>query len=184
MPLVSEADPRAAESAITSLVLGTFDIIPEELWDEAVADYFGGRYLSAAILGGTCAETAHRCKCRSAGMATQNVHWVTLIRDSITSKAISAHVGNVLDRIRTNYRNKWVHVDIDEISKAFPIPSGAGSKATTPTCIVVHTSRDQYKSIFTSLSAKQEALNCLWLTAVALDQMYGGTGYLDEPSIS
>lgn len=184
MPLVSETDPRAAETTITSLMLGSVDIIPEELWDEAVADYSRGKFLSAAILGGTCAETAHRFKCKSASMVTQNVHWVTLIRDSVASKAISPHVGNVLDRIRTAYRNKWVHVDIDEISKGFPIPPAAGSKTTTPTSTVIETSPNEYKSIFTSLAAKQEALNCLWLTAVALHQMYGGTGYIDEPSIS
>jgi hypothetical protein len=183
MPLFSEASPQAAEISISSLALGAVDIIPAELWDQAVRSYFRCEYLSAVIIGGACAETAHRFKCRSTRMTTQNVHWVTLIRDSVASGVIHPHVGNVLDRIRTDYRNKWIHVDIDEISKRFPIPPGAGSKTATATSVEIETSPDEYKSIFASVAARQEALNCLWLTAVALNHMYGGIGFMNEPSI-
>ncbi len=183
MPLISESNRVAAESNIASLVLGVVDIIPAELWNEAVESYSRGEYLSAVILGGACAEAAHKFKCRAAGMNTRNVHWKTLIDDSVATKVIYSHIGNVLHRIRPDYRNKWVHVDIDEISSGFPIPPGAGSRRETPTSIEIETSPDEYKSIFTSITAQQEALNCLWLTAVALHHMYGGIGYIDEPSI-
>lgn len=183
MALISESNPHAAEANISSLFLGTMDIIPAELWHEAVASYSRGEYIAAVILGGTCAEAAHKFKCRSGGMITQNVHWVTLIANSVTASVIYPHLGRVLDRIRTDYRNKWVHVDIDDISGGFPIPLGAGSRTVTPTSVVIETSPDEYKSIFTSITAQREALNCLWLTAVALHHMYGGIGHIDEPSI-
>jgi hypothetical protein len=115
-------------------------------------------------------------------MTTQNIHWKPLIGNSVAAGVIYSHVGNILHRIRTDYRNKWVHVDIDDISKGFPIPPGAGSRtATSPD--EIETSPDEYTSILTSVTAQQEALNCLWLTAVALYHMYGGIEYIDEPSI-
>ncbi|MGA3298239.1 MAG: hypothetical protein ABSD41_12425 [Candidatus Bathyarchaeia archaeon] len=182
MPFLSESDPQAAEANISSLVLSTMDIIPAELWQEAVASYFRGEYLAAVILGGACAEAAHKFKCRFTGMTTQNIHWKPLIGNSVAAGVIYSHVGNILHRIRTDYRNKWVHVDIDDISKGFPIPPGAGSRtATSPD--EIETSPDEYTSILTSVTAQQEALNCLWLTAVALYHMYGGIEYIDEPSI-
>jgi len=117
-------------------------------------------------------------------MITRNVHWVTLLADSLAADVIRPHIRRVLDQIRTDYRNKWIHVDIDEISEVFPVPPNAGSRTETPESIVIETSPDEYKSIFTSTAAQQEALNCLWLTAVALYHMYGGIGYVDDPSIA
>ena len=50
--------------------------------------------------------------------------------------------------------------------------------------VYIHeTTVDEYRSIFTSLLAKQEALDCLWLTAIALFTIYGGMKFLVDPAL-
>jgi hypothetical protein len=183
LSLVSERNPESAEQGIRDLKLASPDLIPGKLWKEAVAHYFQGEYLSAVIVGGTCAEAAHKSKCRSKGMNTQNVKWANLIDDSVTAKVIIQHVANILNRIREDYRNKWVHVDLDQISSGYTVPITAGTRIETPTETIIESTPEEYKSIFAAAGAQQQALNCLWLTGVALCHFYGGLPHLEEFTI-
>jgi hypothetical protein len=175
--------PVQIEAILQKLIFGACDILVEKLWEEAVDGYFGDRYLSAVILGGACAETAHRFKCRYRGLNSRHVHWVDLITNSFNLNIIGDYTSRVLTRIRTDYRNKWVHLDIDEISQGLDIPTSAGVTSTSATTYIRETNADEYRSIFASLLVKQEALDCLWLTAIALYSIYGGEGEIFDPAV-
>ncbi len=180
--LLSQIYPTQIESILRQVTLGAADIVVERLWEEGNDAFSQGRYLSAVIIGGACAESAHRFHCRYHGMATQNIRWVDLINDSLVRGLIAAYIARVLHRIRVDYRNKWVHVDIDEIVRGMPIPSSAG--VSSPATAQIHeTTVDEYKSIFASLAARQESLDCLWLTSIALHGIYGGVGLLFDPAV-
>lgn len=184
MLLYSELNPLNVEALIRSVKFASPEIIPDKLWEEGITNYFQGHYLSAIILGGTCAEAAHKSRCRTAGMVTRDVKWAKLIDDSVPPKVIIPCVAKVLHRIRINYRNNWVHVDLDEIASGYPIPSTAGRAIVTPSGeTIIQTSYEEYQSIFATVTAQQEALNCLWLTGVTLSYFYGGYPPLFESSI-
>jgi hypothetical protein len=168
---------------LRELTFGVSDIIVEKLWEEAKDEYFRGEYLSAVIIGGACAETAHRFHCRFHGIPTHDVRWVDLINQSLARNLVADYIARVLHRIRHDYRNKWVHVDIDEITRGMSIPLTAGLSSSTSATEVRETTEQEYRSIFASLAAKQEALDCLWLTAITLHGIYGGYGFLFDPAV-
>lgn len=167
--LLSEKDPKQAESNIKNFSFGpSINIVVETLWDQATQSYFNGMFASAAIVSGTCAEAAHRFYCSESGIGknkVKNMKWEALINYSASKKVIDSPIQCVLNRIRTDYRNMWVHVDLDKITKADPM-GGAGMG----------------KSVTALVLSQQQSLDCLWLTVVVLSRLYGTMPVLFEPS--
>jgi hypothetical protein len=130
--------------------------------------YFSGMFASAAIVSGTCAEPAHRFYCLDHGMGknkAKGMKWEESISYSGSKNVITSQIACVLNKIRTDYRNMWVHVDLDKITKSDPaVQAGMG------------------KSITALVLSQQHSLNCLWLTAVAISGLYGTMPPLLEPS--
>jgi hypothetical protein len=91
--------------------------------------------------------------------------WEDLISYSASNNVITSQVACALNKIRTDYRNMWVHVDLDKITKADSL-GGTGMG----------------KPITALVLSQQHSLNCLWLTAVALSGLYGTMPPLIEPS--
>jgi len=170
----SQIDRLTAWGIIRNLNLNyNAPFLVEKLWEGASESFLDGNYLSTVILAGTCAEAAHKSGCRDKGMPTANVRWAKLIVDSVSNGTISSDIGCVLCRIKNVYRNKWVHLDLDEITRGIPIPPTAGSTTQTPQGITMESSSEEYKAIFANTQVEDQALDCLWLTAVSLDWFYG-----------
>lgn len=170
MTLISESNLSEAEKGIKTVAFGpTIDTIVDQLWEQCKTTYFDSppMYTAALLVGGVCAEAAHRFYCKSKGVSGNVLkgNWDALIDHSV-SKNLLPHpsVGKILHLIRKDYRNPWIHVDLDKISKKVP-----------------NTTMD--KSLTALIFSAQWALDCLWLTAVELSAFYGSVPPLFEPSI-
>jgi hypothetical protein len=168
MKLVSERAAREAEKNIKSVKFGPkIDTLVDSLWKQATDAYFDGKYTAAVLVGGVCAEAAHRFYCKAKGVPSKRVRgkWEALIRYSVSQNMLPHQsVGAVLDLIRRDYRNPWIHLDINQITKKVP-RSGMD------------------KTLTAMIFSGQLALNCLWLTAVELSAFYGSYPVLGEPAI-
>jgi hypothetical protein len=170
MSLISQSNPGEAEKGIKLAAFGaTIDTIVDQLWEQCKVSYFGNppMYTAALLVGGVCAEAAHRFHCKSKGVSRSLLKgdWDTLINYSISNQLLPhSSVGKILHLIRQDYRNPWIHVDLDKISKTVP-----------------KTTMDM--SLTALIFSQQLALDCLWLTSVELSALYGSTPPLFEPSI-
>ena len=91
--LLSSRDPGQAKKNIEEFQPGaTVNVMVETLWDDAEQALSEGRFVSATIIGATCAEAAHRFYCLQKGVGTKLVRgkWETLI-DKSASRGIIAH---------------------------------------------------------------------------------------------
>jgi hypothetical protein len=147
---LSEREPAQPKKNIEEFEPGpTANVIVETLWDEARQALSEGRYVSATIIGATCAEAAHRLYCLQKGVGAKLVRgkWETLIDKSASRGIISSDVKRILHMIRKNYRNMWIHVNVSEISKNIPVPKHAGTASASGTSSVVQLSREDYQAI-------------------------------------
>ena len=160
MTLLSEQNPSAAENAIRNPHFGpSIDNIVDSLWDQSVVAYFSNppMYTAALLVGGVCAESAHRfyCEKKKVSQSLLKGKWEDLINYSISQKLLpDPSIGRILHLIRKDYRNPWVHIDLDKITEKIP-------------------STGLDKKLNAMIFSQKVALNCLWLTAAELSAFYG-----------
>jgi hypothetical protein len=168
--LISESNPAEAEKNIRTVKFGsTIDIVVDSLWKECLSAYFHTPPMPtvALLVGGVCAEAAHRFYCKEKGASAPLLKgsWEELIDYSTTQKLLPhPSIGKLLNLIRKDYRNPWIHLDLDKITKKLP-------------------STGMNKDLSALIFSPQLALNCLWLTSVELSAFYGSSPPLFEPAI-
>jgi hypothetical protein len=168
MKLLSERNPSQAEKNIKSVSFGPkINVLAGSLWDQATEVYFDGKHTAALLVGGVCAEAAHRFYCKEKGVSSKHIRakWEVLIDYSAKQGILhDPRIGKLLHLLRRDYRNPWIHVNLSQISKK--VPQIGMSKTMTA-----------------MIFSNQLALNCLWLTCVELAAFYGSVPFFSEPSI-
>lgn len=162
-PILSRTDQKIVETLIKGVLLSaSTDIVLDSLWEQARDSYFCRKYIASVLVSGACAEAALRFYCDDVGVSKSKLRMslVDLIRYSVRAKIIPPEVGRALNIVRLNYRNPWVHIDLDKITQ-----SGTGD------------------SIEALVLTQSHALDCLWLTAITISTLYGSQPVLIDRSL-
>lgn len=94
--------------------------IVEFLWRQAIECYNQKHFLATVVLGGILAEVAHRAKVQEKGMENFR-DWGSLIKCSAQCGIVDQRTRELLDKIRKEYRNPWIHLNLKEIENYAPL---------------------------------------------------------------